>query len=160
LGVHVLDLALNLIGYPFPKKLIGNQYDFIGKQGGVGLKGVWDPTKFEVEDACFAYLSFGNNASITLSSSFALNRKEEETVNLEVFGSKAGATLNPFEIFTETHGALSNMQFPHLPKVDMQFENTIAFLDGSEGLPSTICNAEQGAVLQGIIEAIYKSASS
>ncbi len=157
LGVHVLDMALNLMNYQTPKKIVGNTYDFIGKSGGVGLKGIWDPTSFEVEDACFAYLSFANNASISLSSAFALNRKEEETVNLEIFGSKAGAVLNPLEIYSESFGELSNSQFPHLKEVDSQFENTMAFLDACEGKPSNICNGEQGAVLQQIIEDIYLS---
>lgn len=158
LGVHILDLALDLMDYQVPSKITGNIYDFIGKKGGKGLKGSWDGTKFSVEDACFAYLSFPNNASITLSSSFALNRKEAENINLEVFGTNAGATLNPFEVFTEVAGELANISFPHLSENNPQLENTIAFLDACEGKVSHICTAEQGAVLQEIVEAIYQSA--
>jgi predicted dehydrogenase len=158
LGVHILDLALSLLDYHIPDKILGNTYDFIGKAGGKGLKGTWDPAKFEVEDASFAYLSFPNNASIILSSSFALNRKDEETINLEISGTKAGATLNPVELFTEIAGELANIQFPHLTPTNPQLENTIAFLDACEGKASNICTAEQGAILQEIVERIYKSA--
>ncbi|WP_044199829.1 Gfo/Idh/MocA family protein [Dyadobacter tibetensis] len=158
LGVHVLDLALGLMDYPNAKSVLGNTYDYIGKQGGTGLKGSWDPEKFEVEDACFAHISLPGNGSITLSSSFALNRKESETVNLQIFGTKAGATLHPLEIFTESAGAISDIQFPFLTETDTQLENTKAFLDGCEGLPTNICNASEGAILQSIVEQIYTSA--
>ena len=159
LGVHILDLALGLMEYQSPSGVLGNIYDFIGKAGGKGLKGQWDPTKFDVEDACFAYLTFANNSSIMLSSSFALNRKEEETVNLEVFGTKAGATLHPIEVFTEVSGELANIKFPHLTETNSQFQNTMAFLDACDGKPTNICTAGQGAILQEIIERIYQSAA-
>jgi predicted dehydrogenase len=158
LGVHVLDLALGLLDYGKPDRIVGNTYDFIGKAGGKGLMGSWDAGKFEVEDACFAHLSFPNNASITLSTSFALNTKSEKEVNLEVFGTKAGAVLNPFALYSEIDGELVNMNFPHLEEADIQLKNTIAFLDACEGKTSNICTAEQGAVLQKIVEDIYKSA--
>lgn len=160
LGVHILDLALGLIDYQSPTKIVGNTYDFIGKTGGKGLKGNWDPAKFEVEDACFAYLSFADNTSISLSSSFALNRQKEETINLEIFGTKAGASLNPLEMFTEIGGELANIQFPHLTNTDPQLLNTTAFLDACDGKSFNICTAEEGAVLQQIVEDIYDSASN
>lgn len=158
LGVHILDLALSLLDYQVPDRIVSNIYDFIGKAGGKGLKGDWDPAKFEVEDACFAYLSFPNNASIMLSSSFALNRQEEETVNLEVFGTKSGATLRPLSIFTEVAGELADVSFPYLTETDVQLQNTRAFIDVCNGKESNICNAGQGAVLQEIVERIYQSA--
>ncbi|WP_221394504.1 Gfo/Idh/MocA family protein [Dyadobacter sp. NIV53] len=158
LGVHVLDLALGMLDYQMPDRIVANVYDFIGKAGGKGLKGDWDPEKFEVEDACFAYLSFPDNASIMLSSSFALNRQEEETVNLEVFGTKSGAILRPLSIFTEVAGELADVSFPYLTETDIQLQNTTAFVDACNGKASNICSAEEGAILQEIIERIYQSA--
>ncbi|NIJ55356.1 Gfo/Idh/MocA family protein [Dyadobacter arcticus] len=158
LGVHILDLALGILDYQIPDRIVANTYDFIGKAGGKGLMGDWDPEKFEVEDACFAHLSFSDNASISLSSSFALNTKMQKNVNLEVFGTRAGALLNPFTIYTEFAGELTNMEFPHLEETDIQLKNTAAFLDACTGKQSNICNAEQGAVLQEIVERIYQSA--
>jgi len=158
LGVHILDLALDLTNYPLPNRIVANTYDFIGKAGGKGLKGAWDPSKFEVEDAVFAHLSFPNNVSISLSCSFALNTKEAESVNLEVFGNKGGAVLNPLSIHTEVAGELADIHFPHLMQADNQLQNTIAFLDLISGKQSNICNAEEGAILQEIVERIYLSA--
>jgi predicted dehydrogenase len=158
LGVHVLDLALGLLQYQMPSKVLANTYDFIGKSGGKGLMGNWDASKFEVEDSCFAHLSFPDNASIELSTSFALNTKVQKNVNLEVFGTNAGAVLNPFSLYSEMAGELSDTDFPHLVETDIQLKNTIAFLDACDGLSSNICTAQEGAVLQEIVEKIYQSA--
>jgi len=158
LGVHILDLALGIVEYQKPEKIVANTYDFIGKTGGKGLKGQWDPEKFDVEDACFAYLTFPGNKSITLSCSFALNQKEEEVINLEVYGSKAGVNLNPFSIQTEVAGELADISFPYLEDIDTQLKNTEAFINAVLSKESNIATGEEGAVLQEIIEKIYLSA--
>ncbi|GAB3335078.1 Gfo/Idh/MocA family oxidoreductase [Larkinella ripae] len=158
LGVHVLDLALSALDYAVPSQILANTYDFIGKTGGKGLMGAWDPAKFEVEDACMAYLSFPNNASIMLSSSFALNTQTDVNRNLEVFGSKGGARLFPFTLYTEVAGELADVSFPYLEDRDIQLKNTAAFLDACLGKPSNVCTGEQGAVLQEVVERIYQSA--
>ncbi|GAB3989565.1 Gfo/Idh/MocA family oxidoreductase [Spirosoma daeguense] len=158
LGVHVLDLALHALDYAMPENVVGNTYDFIGKAGGKGLLGSWNPATFEVEDGATAYLSFPNKASIMLSASFALNMQDEKKRNLELFGSKGGATLFPFTLHTEVAGELADIRFPFLEETDIQLKNTAAFLDACSGKPSNVCTAEQGAMLQQIVEQIYQSA--
>jgi predicted dehydrogenase len=158
LGVHVLDLALCALGYPIPDQVVGNTYDYIGKAGGKGLMGNWNPDTFGVDDAAMAYLSFPNKASIMLSASFALNTQIDKDRNLELFGSKGGATLFPFTLHTEVAGELADIQFPYLDEVDIQLKNTEAFLDACAGKPSNVCTGEQGAILQEIVERIYQSA--
>ncbi|GAB3711964.1 Gfo/Idh/MocA family oxidoreductase [Spirosoma flavus] len=158
IGVHVLDLALHALDYATPSQVVGNTYDFIGKTGGKGLLGDWNPATFEVEDGATAYLSFPNKASIMLSASFALNMQAEKERNLEIFGSKGGATLFPFSLHTELAGELADIQFPFLEEIDSQLKNTAAFLDACDGKPSNVCTAEQGAKLQAIVEQIYQSA--
>ncbi|WP_128545275.1 Gfo/Idh/MocA family protein [Larkinella soli] len=158
LGVHVLDLALCAMDYAQPDRILANAYDFIGKTGGKGLMGSWDPTKFGVEDACMAYLSFPNNASIMLSTSFALNTQADRDRNLEVFGSRGGARLFPFVLHAELAGELADVHFPYLEEEDIQLKNTAAFLDACDGKPSNVCTAEEGAILQAVVEQIYQAA--
>jgi len=160
LGVHVLDLALCALGYPTPHQVLGNTYDFIGKGGGKGLMGDWNPAMFEVEDAATAYLTFSNKASIMLSASFALNTQVDKDRNLELFGSKGGVKLFPFALHTELAGELADVRFPYLEEVDIQLKNTAAFLDACAGKPSNVCTAEQGAILQDVVQRIYESASA
>lgn len=159
LGVHVLDLALYALGYPTPDQVVGNTYDVIGKTGGKGLMGSWNPATFDVEDAAMAYLSFPDNTSVMLSASFALNTQPDKDRNLAVFGSKGGVSLFPFTLHTELAGELADVRFPYLEDVDSQLKNTIAFLDACQHKPSNVCTAEQGARLQEIVERIYGSAA-
>jgi hypothetical protein len=86
--------------------------------------------------------------------------KEEEVINLEIFGTRGGAKLLPLSVHTEIAGELANIRFPHLSEVDVQLQNTIAFLDLCDGKPANICDGEQGAVLQSIVEQIYQSAAN
>ena len=79
-------------------------------------------------------------------------------MNLVVFGTKAGAMLKPFEVYSEMDGELVDLEFPNMEETDILLKNTIAFLDACDGKPSNICDARQGAVLQKIVEAIYKNA--
>ena len=158
LGVHVLDLALHALGYPTPDQVLGNTYDFIGKAGGKGLMGSWNPQTFGVEDGAMAYLSFPTKASIMLSASFALNQQADIDRNLELFGSKGGVNLFPFTLHTEVAGELADVRFPYLEDVDIQLKNTAAFLDACLGEPSNVCTGEQGAILQEIVERIYQAA--
>ncbi len=158
LGVHVLDLALCALGYPTPDTVVGNTYDFIGKAGGKGLLGSWNPQTFEVDDAAMAYLSFPNKASVMLSASFALNMEAEKERNLEFFGTKGGVRLFPFSLHTELAGELADVRFPHLEDADIQLKNTAAFLDACDGLPSNVCTGREGAILQAVVEQIYQSA--
>ncbi|GAB3499511.1 Gfo/Idh/MocA family oxidoreductase [Spirosoma knui] len=160
LGVHVLDLALCALDYAVPTQVLANTYDFIGKAGGKGLMGDWNPATFEVEDACTAYLSFPTKASIELSASFALNQQADKDRNLDVFGSRAGVTLFPFSLHTELAGELADVRFPYLADEDIQLKNTLAFLEACAGRPSNVCTAEQGAILMDIIDQIYQSAST
>ena len=63
IGVHMLDTALYLMGYPEVDYVSAVTYDRIGKRGGVGLMGNWDPAKFTVEDSAFGFIRFKNGAS-------------------------------------------------------------------------------------------------
>src|SRR5215211_897426 len=81
IGIHVLDLALYLLGYPEVKAVLGSTYDHIGKTGGIGLMGQWNPDTFTVEDACFAHIRLKNGCSITLETAFALNVEQNRNVN-------------------------------------------------------------------------------
>ena len=64
----------------------------------------------------------------------------------------------PFTLYTEQAGELTDTQFPFLDEPDIQLKNTAAFMDACDGKPSNVCTAEQGALLQEIVDRIYASA--
>ena len=71
LGVHRLDLALWLMGYPQPVWVLGSIYNPIGsalaaKQG----------KAFDVEDLAVGLVKFANGATLEIEASWAANIKE------------------------------------------------------------------------------------
>ena len=158
IGIHVLDLALFLLGYPDAKNVLASMYDHIGKSGGRGLMGQWDKDSFTVEDACFAHIGLANGCSITIETAFALNVEDEKNINLHIYGSKMGAVLQPLKLFTEQQDELVNIDFPFLAEVNTHYENIHRFLDTCLGEPSVVCTGDEGAALQKIVECIYASA--
>lgn len=160
LGVHVLDLALHLLNFPELKTVLASTYNHIGKKGGIGLMGSWQGENFTVEDACFAQLNFANKTSITLETSFALNTKADKYFNIEIFGSKAGASLLPLKIYTEKANELADIDFPFIKESNPKEKNIHQFIDACFGAKHNLCTAEEGAQLQKIIEALYQSAEN
>jgi hypothetical protein len=146
------------LGYPDPLQVLASTYDYIGKQGGVGLMGNWDPEKFTVEDSCFAHIKLQNNSSVTLQAAFALNTEKKNSVTLEIFGSKAGASLFPLQLYTEQAGELVDINFPFLEEADHKRLSIQKFIEACQGYSTAICTAEEGTKLQKIIEMLYVSA--
>jgi predicted dehydrogenase len=157
LGVHVLDLALHLLNYPNIESVLANTYNHIGKQGGTGLFGKWDASKFTVEDACFAHIKCANKISITLQTAFALHTKETKNVNLEIFGSKAGAKFSPLEFYTLENDKLKDTSFHFIDEVNEQKKSVETFLQTCLGKTTNNCTAAEGAALQQALEMIYES---
>src|SRR5215203_436482 len=158
IGIHVLDLALFLLNYSTVKSVLGNTYDHIGKIGGFGLMGEWNPETFSVEDSCFAQISFKDNCSVSLETSFALNMEPTKIFNLEIYGSKMGAQLQPLKLFTANDKELIDIDHSVHEQLNYQEKNIHCFLDGCFGEKNTVCTSEEGVKLQALIESIYKSA--
>ena len=158
IGVHMLDTALYLMGYPEADYVSASSYQKIGNKPGVGLMGSWDPGKFTVEDSAFGFIRFKNGSTLMLQTSFALNMKEQSVMNVELFGEKAGASVFPPVIFTEKHGSIMDMQFPFIQEVDKHGRSIKNFINACLGNEAFICTAEQGLAVQKIIDALYRSA--
>lgn len=158
IGVHMLDTALYLLDYPKPLYAAANSSDRIGKRGGVGLMGEWNPEKFTVEDGLFGYIQFEGGISLQIDAAFALNCKEKQKMNVEIFGDAVGASVFDGEIYTEKNGVLADMKLPFVQEVDKRSISISNYIkccaDGREPL----ITAEQGVILMSVIEALYRSA--
>ena len=120
--------------------------------------GSWDPERFNVEDGCFAHITLDNGASITLECAFALNAGRNRDFNLQVYGSKMGATLEPFTLFTERENELEDIDLSTSEQTDTQQKNIHLFIDACRNGNLMVCNAGEGAFLQQVIETVYLSA--
>ena len=166
LGVHMIDLAIWLMGNPTPVAVSGNTYckfadtdtsdsansDFGDKK---------DDGTFDVEDLAMGLIRFDNGAVLQIEFSWASNIKEENRF-VELRGTKSGVTWqdNEFEIFTEVDGQL--IDIAPAGSVDRRgHKNNLAHyldvvLDGAE----PCFKPQQGVDMIKILCAIYESAKT
>ncbi len=160
IGVHMLDLAAYLMDYPDMDYVCATAHEKIGKRKGVGLMGDWDPDKFSVEDSLFGYIKFKNAASINLETSFALNMKEKDIRNVQLFGDKLGATVFPLETFGEDGNQLTNISYPFPVTEDLHYKSIANFVNACLGKESLLVTSEQAVYIQRLICALYESAET
>lgn len=158
LGIHMLDAALYILGYPKVKKVTAKMFQKIGTKKNEGSFGKWDPTKFEVEDSLFSHIELENGSLLQLETSFALNIKEKSEMNVEFCGDQAGATMFPAEIYTDEKGELVSLLKRETADPDRHSKSMSAFVNRCLGKNDMIADGKQGYAIQQLVEAIYQSA--
>ncbi len=158
IGIHMLDAALFVLGFPKVKTVTAHMFQEIGTKKSEGMFGKWDPSKYTVEDSLFGTIEFESGAILQLETSFALNMKEKSIMNVSFYGNKAGAQLFPAEIFTDEKGELVSLH--EQPEADeKRHEKSMkAFVDRCLGGDALLADGEEGYVVQRIVEALYQSA--
>ncbi|MDQ3813218.1 MAG: Gfo/Idh/MocA family oxidoreductase [Armatimonadota bacterium] len=160
IGVHILDAALHVLGFPKPVTVTGQTYQMFGKRKDVlGLLGQWDYKNFTVEDFAAALIRFEDGSTMTLESSFAANL--EDTHGFQILGDQGGATSKPLRMYTEENGALLDITPAYLPRVESTHAAEIAsFIDSIVNDTPVFTPGEQGLQVTRIIDAIYESSDS
>ena len=167
LSVHVVDLVRYLSGLPKPVAAFGATYSNLGPQRAKGGEDGWtvisDDNPFNVEDFATAMIRFDNGLTLSLETSFNINIKSN-TTNVEIFGTKAGARVDPeVEIYTQYGGRFVNISPATKVWLDEDglFESEIeGFIDAAEGKAPCRATGEDGLVVMKLIDAIYESAAT
>jgi predicted dehydrogenase len=159
LGVHRLDLALWLMGYPQATAVSGATYDLLGK-----ALAAEQGREFTVEDMASAFVRFDNGATLVLEASWAENGERDEEMLTQVYGTKAGCLHRntrgyEFEarIFRPEHGSYVSIAPQAYPRDLVSAQEHFAQCVLSGDTPSA--TAEQGLQVMRIIDAIYASAA-
>ena len=155
IGVHMLDLALHLMGYPKPREVVGHVGQYLGNRPGVGLLGEWDASSLTVEDTARAMVTFENGASLLLDVSYMANIEEKDTMRVECRGTKSGASLFPLILHTEKYGALFDERPAYLTEHDPYERQIRLFLEACGEEPN-YRQAEEAVILHHIIDRIYQ----
>lgn len=159
LGVHRLDLALWLMGYPKPTWVMGATYDPIAR----ALADKAGKT-FDVEDLATAFIRFENGATLALEASWAANIAEADLMETRLLGTRAGLlqkNLNEgytfdAHIFTELNGAPFDLHLHQAatPAPSAMHDYADAILnDRPHPAPG-----EEGLIVMELLDAIYESA--
>jgi predicted dehydrogenase len=94
IGVHMLDLALYLMGNPKPVSVYGATYaEFGPRRKGIGSWGRpnWDGV-YDVEDLATAMIKMQDGSTLTLEVSWAVHMDTDNTPFIHLMGSEGGAS--------------------------------------------------------------------
>lgn len=173
IGTHALDLTLFMMDNYKPAYCLGTTYHKLNNdRNTANAWGDWDPKKFTVEDSAFGFIVMENGATISLSSSWALNTRDSREAITELCGTKGGADM-PDQGQLRINGVKYGRQFVTEPNFAA---GGVAFFDGASTSPADLeaqrfyqcvigkakpyVTAEQAAGVTRILEGIYKSAAS
>lgn len=160
LGVHMLDAAMYVLGFPAVKSVTAHSYQKIGTRKNNGQFGEWDPSTYTVEDALFGTIEFHNGGILRLETSFALNIPEQSIMNVSFCGDQAGATLFPMHIYDDCNGELRTLFRREQADDRRHFRSMDAFVRHVQGEQVTIADAEQGRIIQQLVAALYQAAET
>jgi predicted dehydrogenase len=169
LGVHVIDMALWLMGNPVVTTVSAATYSKLGPRG----RGHWaggrfqhtTDNAFEVDDLSTAFLRTAGGAVIQLETSWATNSAHTDDYGVILMGDEGGAELKvhdyqktgALKFFTDVSGVPVDTQ----PRTIVQHEHhqiVKRFIDAiTLGVPMTPSGVE-GVDRARVIDAIYESA--
>jgi len=166
LGVHMIDLAIWLMGNPTPVAVSANTFckfadndtsDSVNSDfGDKNSEGT-----FDVEDLAMGMIRFDNGAVLQIEFSWASNIKRERRF-VELRGSKAGLKWenDEVEIFTEEAGQLLDIK--PAGKLDGRghHNNLVHYLDVLTKDADPCFKPQQGVDMIKILCAIYESAKT
>ena len=169
LGVHVLDMALYVMGNPVVASVSAATYAELGPQG----KGAWTGGRFqvdyrmpyEVEDLATAFIRLEDGAVLHLETSWAAYTGMTDEFGVTFFGSKGGAEIHvkdyaltgTLRTFGDFEGVPTDAM-PRLQKTHGHSEVIKNFVSGIvDGTPVSP-SGEEGLERTRLIDAIYRSA--
>ncbi|WP_127491467.1 Gfo/Idh/MocA family protein [Paenibacillus glycanilyticus] len=163
-GVHMLDLAIYLMGNPKPVSVFAAAYSEFGeKKKGIGTWGTpnWNGS-FDVEDLASAMIRFDNGATLQLEASWAAHTVAENNGSfLHLMGSEGGVAIqgDSGKFLLEQFNRTGDIDISPSPGAEDPRSLMIRhFTDCIQQNAEPITNAYSGFVNMAIIEAVYESA--
>ncbi|MBQ3065720.1 MAG: Gfo/Idh/MocA family oxidoreductase [Clostridia bacterium] len=169
LGVHMIDLAIWMMGNPKPVAVTGciynkfaeNTADADSEHAAFGQ--AQEDGTFDVEDLAMGFIRFDNGACLQIEFSWASNI-EQEIRFVELRGDKAGLRWNEngtLDIFTEENNELVDLHPDCSGEIGGQHWGALHhFVDMVLEGKAPDFVPEQGLNMIKILEAIYKSAET
>ena len=159
--IHVIDMAMYLLGNPKPVAVSGASFAKIGPFEGhaTGVRGPWNPKEFEVEDFACGMVRFETGQVMVIETSFAANI-EKDKQNVTLLGTKGGADTQPLKVYTEHEGFMTDITPVLVDKTNFYEVEIKGFYNAVEnGIEPPIKEDEVINVMK-IIEGLYKSAET
>jgi len=162
-GVHVLDLALWLMGNPKPVSVLGSAYRKFGNRDDVfNDRGPWNHEDFDVEDFATAMIRLEGGVTLNLECSWALNI-EDDLKSVVLCGDEGGAQLQPLKVFKDDGKMLIDWDPQGLGETgfeEMQARSLANFIDAVVNDAEPLVRPEQSLHVAQIVDAIYQSSKT
>jgi len=169
LGVHVLDMALYLLGEPEVISVSAATYAELGPRG--RGSGSWGTNTlvgdggYEVEDLATAFVRLADGATLLLEASWAVYGKNADDFGVTLFGTDGGADINvknygyedTLTIYTDTAGVPAEVR-PRVRKGEGHVAVIRNFLSTVRNGDWSSHNGSEGLRRAQIIDACYQSA--
>ncbi len=158
IGVHALDTAMWLMGFPTPVRVTGKTaVNFARGHDIPGAWGDWDRTLFGVEDFACGFVHFRNGATMVVETSWLQHQHEREDMSFRLFGTKGSVSWPSAHVAGVANGVLfdstlvvPSVRAPHTEEIK-------AFAAAIRGnRPSPVPPSETIKVIA-ILEGIYRS---
>ena len=165
IGVHMLDLAMWTANNFDVESVSAAVTTKFGNRGlGRGTWGKSDPEglSFDVEDGASAFIRMKNGAVIQAEINWAAHQKENDSYNLELFGSEAGARVYPGEIYTwdKALNAAATIADLGTPLTYPEANRFVNFVKAIRGEEKPCVTHEESLKVQRVIDAAYESSAA
>jgi predicted dehydrogenase len=162
IGVHMLDIALYLMGNPKPVSVYGSTYaEFGPKKKGIGSWGTpnWNG-QYDVEDLATALIKMEDGSTLSLEVSWAVHMDTSNEPFIHLMGSEGGASLsgNHAKILTEQFDRAIDIDLtPPVSEQDDRVQLSRHFIECIREGKQPITSAMSGLTNNLILDAIYES---
>lgn len=169
LGVHILDMALHLMGEPEIVTASAMTYNHLGTLG-IGVGGrhrarFGSNNIFEVEDLATAFLRTKEGATLLLESSWATHSSAGDDYGVVLYGTRGGAEIkvknygweDTLRIYTDVAGVTAEIK-PTVPRGEYHLGVVREFIDEVRGGEWAGYNGSEGLKRTRVIDACYASA--
>jgi predicted dehydrogenase len=159
IGVHCLDLAMWLMGFPEPVSVAGTMGTHLAHTKIIpGAWGDWDRKVYDVEDFACGLVRFKNGAALTLESSWLGHTPQPEDMSCMILGTKAGVSWPSGQVCTTVNGALVDSVIKPVPIRDATHTSVIhEFYDAIVDKKPSPVPAEQSLKVIRILDGVYRS---
>ncbi len=171
IGVHALDRALFLMGYPEPVTVSGASFAKFGPRG-LGLGGwgsdiiareVISAGRYDVDDLSWAFVRFANGVALQFQVAWAQHLAEQ--FYTEIYGTNGAASVGnreSVELYTTLNGQQAKVQLevPNDPlgSYPRLVESFVRYLDGDAS--AEIVTPAQALTAVKIVDGIIRSAAA
>lgn len=166
LGVHMIDLAIWLMGNPTPVAVTGCTYEKFANSdvsdsehssfGDAKADGI-----FDVEDLAMGFIRFDNGACMQIEFSWASNIEQEQRF-IELRGSKSGAIWSSLDDKLKIFGEEYGQTVDYIPNIGnarlIHAANIKHFVDVLLNGKEPMFVPQQGVDMIKILEGFYRSA--